>query len=171
MRIDNAQYVDGELRLATNDAEAIRLVFRFKSGDYDLVPAKRKRSLDANAYLWVLLDKLAERMGLPKMQLYREEIRDVGGNSDVVCVIEKAADAFCRAWEQRGAGWITERTESKLPGCVNVICYYGSSAFNAQQFSRLLDNVIQDCRACGIETMPDAELNSLLEAWNARSKQ
>lgn len=54
---------------------------------------KRKgRSLDANAYAWVLLDKLAAHYGIPRNDVYREEIRIIGGVSDVVCMVSKAAD-------------------------------------------------------------------------------
>lgn len=169
--ISKARYEDGELRLTSSDKEALQIVFRFKPGDYEIVPKKRKRSLDANAYLWVLLDKLAVAMNMPKLDLYKHEIHDVGGNSDIVCIKEKAADAFERAWQDRGAGWITERTASKLPGCVNIICYYGSSVFDVGTMSRLLNNVVQDCTNCGIETMPQNELEALLGAWNEKSKQ
>ena len=171
MQITKARYEDGELRLTTSDRDALQTVFRFKAGDYELVPRQRRRSLDANAYLWVLLDKLAAAMNMPKLDLYKQEIRDVGGNSDIVCLQERAADAFERAWQGRGAGWITERTTSKLPGCVNIICYYGSSVFDVQTMSRLLNNVVQDCMNCGIETMPDDELRALLGAWNEKTKQ
>ena len=51
---------------------------------------REKRSLDANAYSWVLLDKLAEATGTPKSEIYRREVRDVGGNTETVCVREKA---------------------------------------------------------------------------------
>lgn len=43
---------------------------------------KRKgRSLDANAYAWVLLDKLAAHYGIPRNDVYREEIKTIGGSS------------------------------------------------------------------------------------------
>ena len=171
MQITKARYEDGELRLTSTDRDALQVVFRFKPGDYELVPRRRKRSLDANAYLWVLLDKLATAMNMPKLDLYKQEIRDVGGNSDILCLKEEAADAFCDAWERKGAGWITERTASKLKGCVNIIYYFGSSVFDVSTMSRLLNNVVQDCQNCGIETMPENELEALLEAWNEKPKQ
>jgi hypothetical protein len=54
---------------------------------------------------------------------------------------------------------------SKLDGCTNVILYYGSSTYDVEQMSRLIENIVQDCKALGIETKPEAELNSLLEQW------
>ena len=68
---------------------------------------KRKgRSLDANAYAWVLLDKLAAHYGIPRNDVYREEIKIIGGVSDVLCIVSEAADEFCRKWESKGTGWL-----------------------------------------------------------------
>ena len=54
---------------------------------------------------------------------------------------------------------------SKLPGCVTVLAYYGSSDFDKQQMSHLIDNCIQDCRAVGVETMPPDKIALLKEEW------
>ena len=48
--------------------------------------ATKKRSMDANAYCWVLLDKLAEKLKIPKTEIYRSAIKEIGGNCDTVCV-------------------------------------------------------------------------------------
>lgn len=47
---------------------------------------REKRSLDANAYAWVLMDKLAEATGTPTSEVYRQAVKDVGGNTETVCV-------------------------------------------------------------------------------------
>ncbi len=127
---------------------------------------REKRSLDANAYCWVLIDKLAENTGLDKITIYRSAIKDIGGNSETVCVLTEAADKLCRAWEHKGLGWQTERLTSKLKGCTNVILYYGSSEYDTRQMSRLIDNIVQDCKAQGVETMPPYELELLKQEWN-----
>lgn len=134
---------------------------------------RKGRSLDANAYCWVLIDKLAEKLhktlkqdkGKVKEQIYKNAVRDIGGNSDTICVQDKAVDKLCRAWEKHGTGWQTEIIKSKLEGCTNIIFYYGSSVYDTAQMSRLIDNIVQDCKAVGIETMTPSELEALKEAW------
>ena len=69
MRIDAARYEGGELILTTSDADARRLVYEFKPGEYELRRARKRRSLDANAYAWVLIDKLAAATGLTKTEV------------------------------------------------------------------------------------------------------
>ena len=126
---------------------------------------KKKRSLNANAYAWVLLDKLAAVLHIGKTELYRSYIKEIGGNSDVVCVIDKALDDLRKGWEHNGLGWLTETMPSKLAGCTNVIVYYGSSTYDTAQMSRLIDMIVQDCKENGIETLTPAELASMCEAW------
>lgn len=126
---------------------------------------KQKRSLDANAYCWTLIGKIAEKTGVPKQEVYREAIRGIGGNYDVVCIKEEAADSLRSAWERNGIGWQTEVMLSKLDGCTNVLLYYGSSTYDTAQMSRLIENIIQDCNALGIETKSQAEIDSLLKGW------
>jgi hypothetical protein len=131
----------------------------------DLKKFRKKRSLDANAYCWQLLDKLADETQTGKTELYRRYIRDVGGNSETVCVVNKAADKLREGWEHNGIGWATDTFPSKLEGCTNVILYYGSSTYDTAQMSRLINLIVQDCRALGIETLPPYKLAAMVEEW------
>lgn len=126
---------------------------------------KKKRSLDANAYCWTLIGKIAEKTKVPKNEVYREAIRGIGGNYEIVCVKEEAADSLRSGWERNGIGWCTDTMLSKLDGCTNVMLYYGSSTYDTEQMSRLIDNIIQDCKSLGIETKSHAEIESLLKDW------
>lgn len=134
----------------------------------------KKRSLDANAYCWVLIDKLAEHMthdlsrGIKnetkeriKEQIYKNAVKDIGGVSDTVCVTNEAVNKICSAWEKHGLGWQTDTFPSKIEGCTNVILYYGSSVYDTKQMSRLIDNIVQDCHSVGIETLTPDELEAL----------
>ena len=121
MRISSAKWAGGELTLATSDPEAVRFALTFEPGDYAMTKAKKKRSLDANAYFFVLADKIAAATGIPKTEVYRHAIKEIGGNCDTVCVMEKAADALSDGWERNGLGWQTERQQRKITGCVIVV--------------------------------------------------
>lgn len=127
---------------------------------------REKRSIDANAYCWVLIDKLSQATGLTKSEVYRQAIRDIGGVSETVCVQDRAVSNLCEGWEHNGLGWQADTFPSKIAGCSNVTLYYGSSTYDTAQMSRLIDHVVQDCKGVGIETMTPLELSRLLEAWN-----
>ena len=126
---------------------------------------RKKRSLDANAYAWVLISKIAEKTNIPKTEIYRQAIKEIGGNSETVCVQDKAVETLCNGWERNGLGWQTETFPSKIEGCTNVTLYYGSSEYDTAQMSRLVNSIIQDCEALGIETKSQAEIDSLLSSW------
>ena len=134
----------------------------------ELKPFKAKRSLDANAYFFVLADKLADKLGTTKEDVYRNAIRNISGVSEIVCVRDKAAQHLCEVWGQNGLGYQTETFPSKIEGCTNVVLYYGSSTYDTAQMSRLISNVVQDCKAVGIETMTPNEIARMLAMWEAK---
>ena len=100
-------------------------------------------------------------------EIYQRHIKDLG-NFEIYCVQDKAVDGFKRLWCSNHLGRAVETRESKIPGCTTVLAYYGSSDFDSKQMSRLIDNCIQDCTAVGVETRPQEEIDSLLEAWDER---
>ncbi len=136
-----------------------------KAYDVEIKEHREKRSIDSNAYAWVLMDKLAEKTHIPKTDIYRSYIREIGGNNETVCVTAEAADKLRSGWEHNGLGWQTDTMPSKLPGCVRVVLYYGSSTYNTDQMSRLIDLIVQDCREQNIETLPPEKLAWMMEEW------
>lgn len=124
-----------------------------------------RRSLDANAYCWVLLGSLAENQGIPVNELYRHYIKQVGGNSDIVCVKNNALSHLQTAWSRCGLGWVSDTFPSKFEGFTNVILYRGSSEFDSATMARFIDNIIYDCKAVGIDTATPEELSRLKEGW------
>ena len=142
-----------------------------KTYDVTIKPHRERRSLDANAYCWVLLDKLAEVLQVKKEDLYRGYIRDIGGNSETVCVRNNAVDKLVDGWRHNGIGWQTETFPSKISGCTNVTLYYGSSTYDTVQMSRLIDLIIEDCREQGIEILQPERLAAMMEGWDAQTHE
>lgn len=132
---------------------------------------REKRSLDANAYCFVLIGKLAAKLNIPKAEIYRKAIKEIGGNYEVVCVKNEAVEKLCKGWEHNGLGWQTDTMTSKIEGCTNVILYYGSSTYDSKQMSMLISHIVEDCKAVGIETIPDYEINSLIQGWGNGTKK
>ena len=131
----------------------------------EVKPFKKRRSLDANAYFWVLCDKLAEKLGRSKVDIYREYVKDIGGNNEVVCVKNNALDRLCQGWQRNGIGWLTDTFPSKIDGCTNVILYMGSSEYDGAQMGRLLELCIADCKEQGIQTETPEEIALMVARW------
>lgn len=132
---------------------------------------RKRRSLDANAYFFVLADKVAAAMGTTKEEVYRHCIREIGGVSDTVCVRNEAVEHLREVWGQNGLGWQSETFPSKIEGCTNVVLYYGSSTYDTAQMARLIDNIIQDCKQLGIETATPDELADMLSLWESSGRR
>lgn len=131
----------------------------------EVKPYRARRSLDANAYFFVLADKVAEKLRTTKVDVYRNCIKEIGGVSETVCVKDEAVEKLCEAWGEKGIGWQTDTFPSKIKGCTNVILYYGSSTYDTAQMSRLIENIIQDCKDLGIETATPDEIAYMLSLW------
>ena len=151
--------VEGDISVISDEITKIK-----ESPDKWEVEFKKKsvkRSLDANAYAWVLMDKLAKKLYTDKVSVYREIIRDVPDISKTVCVLEKDAESIAKEWQSKGLGWQTETFPSKLKGCVNMTLYIGSSEFTAAQMNTFIDLIVAECKEQKIETMTPLELEKI----------
>lgn len=170
---DKAQWMmsaDGAyLMIRTNRRDATAFCNEMKDGkvyEADLKEHRKKRSLDANSYAWVLIGKLANMVGIPKEDVYREFIKDVGGNYEILPIRNDAVDKWITNWQSKGIGWCCDILgESKLDGYTNVITYYGSSTYDSKQMSKLINLIVDECKQQGIETMTSAELALIMDGW------
>lgn len=105
--------------------------------DADIKQHREKRSLDANACYWKLCGDLARAVGEKSDDIYLRHIKDIG-NYSVLCVQRGALDEFKRKWTSGHLGRFIETKRSKIPGCVTVLAYYGSSDFDRAQMARLI---------------------------------
>ena len=178
----NIDFVTGNpiLTLRLNERnEAISCYEKLKGAEKLTVTISRyreKRSLDANSYCWLLCTKLAakltnEKVRYTKEDVYRKAIKEIGIYKDFVGLSQADAKTLRHAWELLGTGWITEQVDF-MPDGENVIvrCYYGSSQYNTKQMSRLIDNIVQDCQAVGIDTKTPNEIAEMLSLWGSEPK-
>lgn len=136
-----------------------------KDLDLDLKKHRKKRSKNANDYLWVLCEEIAKNQGITKEEVYRKQIREVGVYEPLP-VREDAIDRFDAAWRQKGIGWFTEIVDDSFPGYKKVFAYYGTSVYNTEEMSRVINAAVEDCRVLGIEVISPAELSLMMGAWN-----
>lgn len=129
----------------------------------DITEYRKARSLDANAYMWTLLNQLALTLKTTNIELYQKYIRENGVWTDFE-MPEKAAKTFEHLWKDKGIAWLIDRVDTNND-MVTLRAYYGSSVYNTSQMSRLIDSIVTDCKEAGIETMSDKELKSLMGKW------
>lgn len=152
--------------------EGLKFAFTFKGKPHiaEIAQFRNRRSDAANRKCWAMLRELSDALGIPDVELYRRAVRDVGPYK-VFHVTPDEAKTLCAAWGALGIGWVTEKEDYTPDGERLIIrAYYGSSTYDTKQMSRLLDYIIQDCKAVGIETMSERERSLLLEDWKGDGK-
>lgn len=125
------------------------------------VQYRNKRSLDANAYLWVLLRKMAEVLRTDKWPLYLQMLKRYGQFTYIV-VKESAVEAVKKQWRE-----CEEVGEIDIHGekAIQMLCYYGSSTYDTKEMSVLVDGVVGECQELNIEVLPPDELKRIKEQW------
>lgn len=162
MLAEDAKYQDGWLMLKTPATDALKWLVKFVKGkSYDIVPHVEKRSRTANAYAWALITKLSEVLNYPKEEIYRRAVSEIGGKSTVMSLRTNAVNDFRRAFINGHIGRNVEILHSDAEK-TDLLITYGSSDFDRKQMSQLIDNLVQDCLAVGIETKDQNYINSLL---------
>ena len=133
--------------------------------DYVLtVKKQKKRSLNANNYMWQLCDKIAYAIKTTKEDVYRHAIREVGAWFDTSCDADKASE-LCKTWETNGVGWFAEPI---LMGqrIASIRLYKGSSVYNGTELSRVIDYIVEEAKELNIETMTPNDILKLKQLWN-----
>ena len=140
-----------------------------KTKKYEVNEYKEKRTLSANAYCWVLCDKIAKKLTVPdavitKEDVYKDAILNIGTFQPMI-VEEKAYNNLKRIWEKQGLGFLIQEVSRKNK-CIRINCYYGSSTYNTKEMSLLIELLVQQAKEQGIETKSKAEIESLLRSWD-----
>lgn len=132
---------------------------------------RKKRSRNANDFLWELCTQISERLSWSKLyvskeDVYRSHIKSAG-RCEFVAVPDKAVESLMAGWSKNGTGWFAEIVDfipgKEIQGCKKVCLYYGSSTYDTAEMSRLLGSVLQQAQDLGIQTMSESD-RALLEA-------
>ena len=136
---------------------------------YDLCLHREKRTLSQNGYYWSLLSKVAGVMKLSKSHVHNLMIRDYGqrelfGDKIAPIYIPDTEEAEREALE---ADTFHIKPTSQVKEGNNGIMYRayvlmrGSSTYNVQEMSVLLDGLIEEAKQLDIETLPPDELERI----------
>ena len=129
----------------------------------------KKRSINANAYLWLLIEKLSEKLNKSRIEVYKKHILEAGSYQEL-SMPEEAMPKFNEIWTSNGLGWLCRKSVNEY-GEIVLQAFYGSSTYDTKEMTRLLDSVIQDCLEQGIETKTKAEIDSLLNSWSSATNR
>jgi hypothetical protein len=154
--------------IGTSNKLITYLIEQDKTKQFELKEYHKKRSLNANAYCWVLCDSIAKEMSkdgqvITKEVIYKDAITQIGSFEPMI-IEEKAFDKFKRLWSNQGLGYIVQEV-SRKDKCIRVNCYYGSSSYDSKEMSLLIQLLVDLANSLNIETKTQSEIDSLLNNW------
>jgi hypothetical protein len=175
----------GRLRKLSNDPDGVQVVSIALNADFreaydefvgqdisvDIKPWKKGRSLEANAFAWLLIGKISEKMQAIEPdgywtpeRVYLDAISGIGGIYAIAEMPLDAVEVFRQIWTYRHIGRRVEIMDED-GSTANVRISYGSSDFDTAQMSTLINILIQQAEALGIPTLSDQEIERMLGNW------
>lgn len=136
---------------------------KLKNCDVEVTVEKysESRTLKANAYLWVLVTKIANALRESKEDIYLDMLKSYG-QGGAVSVEERFAQDFERTYKYReylGASMLNGKLFN------HYRFWVGSSEYTREEFSILLDGVVQEAKNLGIEVKSPEEIESIMREW------
>ncbi len=130
------------------------------------VKHREKRSLDANALLWVCLGKIAESLRSDKWDVYLSMLKRYGKYT-YICVKPNVVDAVKAQWRECE---VIGNVNINGQEAVQMLCYFGSSTYDSKEFSVLLDGVISEMKEMGLEAPTSEDMKRALEQWEKQNQ-
>lgn len=129
---------------------------------FKITQIKKKRSLDANAYCWVLCQKIAEVLQTSKDEVYERMIQrystfdmDEGGYITVTMLQRVPVEKLGGHWRMIGTH----------DGFNSYIRLKGSSEMDPKEMNHLITGIVSEAQELGIETMTPRELQRMEELY------
>lgn len=160
------------LLLDTNELNIVEELKNENKLNIELKKYRKPRSLDANKYFWKLLQEVCDYKDIDTIEDYKRRVKELGIFKQFK-IMTQDVKTFEKIWTDRGIAWFCETADTTYIGDTEfkiINAYYGSSSYNTKQMSRLIDNLVQDCKAVGIETKTPAEIKSLLNSWSGTNR-
>lgn len=157
-----------EIVLTTNEHIYIddlkEIISKGKELSVEVKAFRKRRSLDSNSYLWVLLGDMAQELKTSKDELYLQMLDRYGVYTHIV-VKPEIVTRVKAEWKT-----VRELGEVSINGKtgVQLQCYFGSSTYDSKEMSTLLEGVVSECKLLDIETATPRELDLMKSAWNTK---
>lgn len=123
---------------------------------------RERRSLDANAYAWVLMQKIAEAIHTDKWSVYLMMLERYSPVFTHIIVRPEAVERVKDEWRTvKVLGPIQVNGSTGI----QLQCYFGSSTFDSKEMTSFIDGIVSECKEMGIETLPPDEIERMRREW------
>lgn len=135
-----------------------------KDYDFEIKEYKEKRSLNANAYCWALITKIANVMRIGKNECYLKMLKEYGQSEIVSIKSEVDVKGYFKYYEAVGSSVLNDKefTHYKV--------FKGSSEYDSKEMSIFIEGVVYEAKNLDIMTLDDIHLERLSKEWNNETK-
>ena len=128
--------------------------------DIDIDKHREKRSLDANAYCWVLIGKIADAVGASKDEIYLAMLKKYG--QTFVCKIpNRYVDQFKRSekyWEEHESLDAEEKAQY-------FRVWVGSSRYNVEEMNIFINGIVDEAKELDIDVRTPDQIAEMMSLW------
>lgn len=122
---------------------------------------KKRRSLNANSYAWVLITEIANKLRASKEEIYLQMLKRYS-QSSVVSIVDEAVPIFMKSVkyaEKFGKGTINGKEFT------HIKVYMGSSEMDTKEMAILIDGIVSEATELKIPTITPKEIERIKEQW------
>lgn len=127
------------------------------------------RSLNANSYFHVLVDKIAKALKISEVESKNQMLARYGQLDNYVKTIILDDEI---EWQKLASIHLRPTTHTKVMENGRLYRVYlvirGSHTYDTTEMGRLIDGTVEEAKALGIETMTPAELERMIKAWDQK---
>ena len=154
------------LQISTEPIDELNTLALLDELDIEVKKHRKKRSLDANAYAWILMTKIANHSDIrsSKEEVYEEMLQKYGfldedEEGHIAITIKSVIDI-----RKLGGHWrfYKRSNDGKFE---SYLAIKGSSEYNTSEMAIFIDCIVQEAKTLGIETLPPRELERMVKAW------
>lgn len=126
-----------------------------KEKQYELREYHKRKTLSQNAYAWVLINEVANKINKSKEQVYLQMLKDYGQRTEILLKADVEVKTYFKYYEA------VSKIKKDGIEFIEYYLYKGSSQFDSKEMSIFIDGIIEEAKQLGIQTMTPNEIRKM----------
>lgn len=126
-----------------------------KEKQYELREYHKRKTLSQNAYAWVLINEIANKVNKSKEQVYLQMLKDYGQRTEILLKADVKVKTYFKYYEA-----ISKIKKDDME-FIEYYLYKGSSQFDSKEMSIFIDGIVEEAKQLGIQTMTPNEIRKM----------
>ena len=131
------------------------LYYADKEKQYELREYHKRKTLSQNAYAWVLINEIANKINKSKEQVYLQMLKDYGQRTEILLKADVKVKTYFKYYEA-----INKIKKNDIE-FIEYYLYKGSSQFDSKEMSIFIDGIVEEAKQLGIQTMTPNEIRKM----------